>query len=91
MKLVGATNWFIRGQFIFEGIVEGLLGASFSILILLFTYNFLFAKITYAFSFIFPQHSFSFLSVVHIFIIVGSGAALGLLGGILSTTKFLKN
>jgi cell division transport system permease protein len=27
MKLVGATNWFIRLPFLFEGIVQGLLGA----------------------------------------------------------------
>jgi cell division transport system permease protein len=27
MKLVGATNWFIRFPFMFEGIVQGLLGA----------------------------------------------------------------
>ena len=27
MKLVGATNWFIRVPFMLEGIVQGLLGA----------------------------------------------------------------
>lgn len=27
MKLVGATNWFVRVPFIFEGMVEGILGA----------------------------------------------------------------
>jgi cell division transport system permease protein len=27
MKLVGATNWFIRLPFMFEGVVQGLLGA----------------------------------------------------------------
>jgi len=30
MKLVGATNWFIRVPFMFEGIVQGLLGALFA-------------------------------------------------------------
>ena len=67
MKLVGATNWFIRGQFIFEGVLEGLIGASVSLLILFLTYQLLFQKITDAFSFLFPQHSFSFLPVEYIF------------------------
>jgi cell division transport system permease protein len=28
MKLVGATNWFIRVPFMFEGLVQGLFGAA---------------------------------------------------------------
>ncbi len=35
MKLVGATNWFIRVPFLIEGMVEGLLGAGAAILGLL--------------------------------------------------------
>ncbi|HUY22198.1 MAG TPA: permease-like cell division protein FtsX [Acidimicrobiales bacterium] len=30
MKLVGATNWFIRVPFMFEGVVQGVLGALFA-------------------------------------------------------------
>jgi cell division transport system permease protein len=35
MKLVGATNWFIRWPFIFEGVVEGFLGAIVGIITVL--------------------------------------------------------
>jgi cell division transport system permease protein len=31
MKLVGATNWFIRGPYITEGFIQGLIGSLFAI------------------------------------------------------------
>ncbi|MFC1721587.1 cell division protein FtsX [Patescibacteria group bacterium] len=34
MKLVGATNWFVRGPFILEGVVYGLIGAFATLLLL---------------------------------------------------------
>jgi cell division transport system permease protein len=35
MKLVGATNWFVRGPFMLEGLICGLVGASVAIVLLL--------------------------------------------------------
>lgn len=34
MKLVGASNWFIRVPFILEGMIEGLLGAGMAVLVI---------------------------------------------------------
>jgi cell division transport system permease protein len=34
MKLVGATNWFIRGPFMLEGLICGLLGSVFAVVLL---------------------------------------------------------
>jgi cell division transport system permease protein len=34
MKLVGATNWFIRGPFMLEGLVCGLVGSVFAVILL---------------------------------------------------------
>ena len=34
MKLVGATNWFIRWPFVIEGIICGLIGAALSVMLL---------------------------------------------------------
>jgi cell division transport system permease protein len=51
MKLVGATNWFIRIPFLIEGIVEGLIGAGLAIAVLFalktFFINPLYGKITF--------------------------------------------
>ena len=41
MKLVGATNWFVRIPFLFEGFFEGFTGSIISIIILFFMGNFL--------------------------------------------------
>jgi cell division transport system permease protein len=41
MKLVGATNWFIRVPFLIEGMVQGLLGGVFAVLAI-FAMKFLF-------------------------------------------------
>jgi cell division transport system permease protein len=35
MKLVGATNWFVRGPFMLEGLLTGLLGSVLAVLLLL--------------------------------------------------------
>ena len=41
MKLVGATNWFVRIPFLFEGFFEGFTGSIISIIILFLMGNFL--------------------------------------------------
>jgi cell division transport system permease protein len=41
MKLVGATNWFVRIPFIFEGFFEGFIGSLISVVLLYFMSNYL--------------------------------------------------
>jgi cell division transport system permease protein len=35
MKLVGATNWFVRGPFMLEGLITGLVGSILAVIMLL--------------------------------------------------------
>ncbi len=35
MKLVGATNWFVRGPFLIEGVLHGLVASAFSFMIII--------------------------------------------------------
>jgi cell division transport system permease protein len=41
MKLVGATNWFVRLPFLFEGFFEGFIGSAISVVLLYFLSNYL--------------------------------------------------
>ncbi len=45
MKLVGATNWFVRGPFIVEGFIQGMTGSFLAIIILFTTYRFALGKL----------------------------------------------
>jgi cell division transport system permease protein len=44
MKLVDATNWFVRIPFLFEGFFEGFVGSVISVILLFFIGNFLLIK-----------------------------------------------
>ena len=45
MKLVGATNWFIRWPFMMEGVFEGFIGAIFGIIAALLLHAWLITKL----------------------------------------------
>ena len=46
MKLVGATNWFVRGPFMLEGLICGFVGSIAAIMLLLLGREFVLARIT---------------------------------------------
>ena len=91
MKYVGATNWFIRGPFLIEGIIIGILSASISVGIISFIYY----KIT---ELIGPE-VFVMLSttmvpgkflVIHlVWIFLALGVSIGACGSIVSMRRFL--
>lgn len=93
MRLVGATNRFIQAPFIIEGVLQGLLGASFSIGVLYFGYWNLLHRIFLSKGTVlpfFPGFSSYFLPGQAVIVLVSMGVIIGFFGSFLSVSKWLK-
>lgn len=91
MKLVGATNGFIRWPFFIEGMLLGIIGSIVPIAAILSGYYYLDTnvsdKINYSFVDILPFNPFAWqLSLI----ILAIGALIGTWGSVMSIRKFLK-
>lgn len=91
MKFVGATNGYIRGPFILEGIVFGLIGALLSILLLNYGYEYFFNSVNDKLYVLFTVYlvapSLLIKDITIIFTAIGVG--IGALGSIISLKRFL--
>lgn len=93
MKYVGATDFFVKAPFVFEGIIIGLIGALIPLIIIFFAYKKLAAFMLEQFDMI--SGSFSMLTVGNIFSIlvpvaVIIGAGIGIIGSLIATGKHIK-
>lgn len=93
MKYVGATNNFIRGPFIVEGIIMGLVSAMLSIGFISLIYDFVAGKImasqlmgVIGISLLTFNEIFNLILVVYLIL----GIGIGVLGSILSMKKYLE-
>jgi len=86
MKLVGATNWFVRGPFMIEGLLCGL-GGAVGALILLLLGRTLFMPLIHLTS-ASDVHAWPF--GLHVLIVLGAGLALGAAGSGLTIRRFLQ-
>ncbi|PWK12987.1 permease-like cell division protein FtsX [Tumebacillus permanentifrigoris] len=87
MKLVGATNWFIRWPFLIEGLLIGALGAVLPIALLSFGYSYLLS--------VYPSFMyFNFAAVDLVYsvstILISIGALIGMIGSVMSISRFLR-
>ena len=89
MKLVGATDWFIRWPFMLEGIFIGLMGTLVSFILLAKLYDILFNYIKRVAPFI-PILDERIINFGLFWIIAGVGIAFGAIGSTMSIKKFLK-
>jgi cell division transport system permease protein len=89
MKLVGATNAFVKWPFIIEGVLLGVLGGLCSFVVLKVAYDAMSIKISQALPFLPLLRNQSLLTVVYVVTVIG-GTALGMLGAYISVSKVLK-
>ena len=89
MKLVGATDAFVRWPFVLEGIILGLLGAGLALLILREGYGFLVHKIQFYRRFL-PLLSGPELELKLMAVLLGMGFFFGALGSHVSLKRHLK-
>ena len=88
MHLVGATDQFIKGPFLFEGLFMGILGSLISVLFLKFSYDFLIYKASVYVPF-FPVFQNALSLNLIFFGVFCLGSLLGIIGAYISVSKTL--
>jgi cell division transport system permease protein len=88
MKLVGATDWFIRWPFVIEGVVVGAAGAALAIVVLGVTKVALLDPLANNWHLIAAPHTISFVLLVAI--LMAAGVMVSALGSGLSLRRFLR-
>jgi cell division transport system permease protein len=88
MKLVGATDWFIRWPFVIEGIVVGAAGAFLAIVVLGIVKVLLIDPLANNWTLISAPQTISFTALV--IVLMGAGVLVSALGSGLSLRRFLR-
>ncbi|MHB8643383.1 MAG: cell division protein FtsX [Gaiellaceae bacterium] len=88
MKLVGATNWFVRGPFMLEGLICGVAGSFLAVVLLLLGKEIAMPAILGHISDSTQAHAIAFAWTT--LILIGSGIILGAAGSGVTIRRFLK-
>ena len=89
MQLVGATDRMIKAPFVIEGMIQGLLGASFSLLLLWLLFLFLSVRIPPSLGILIPGDQLHFLDLWQSSFLLLLGWLLGAVGSFFSLRRFL--
>ncbi len=90
MRLVGASNWFIQGPFLVQGIIVGLIGAVSIFLLALLFAMFLSSKfVAFLSGFSLARYFWSHLWLL-ILLQLGVGIGLGVVSSLIAIRKYLK-
>jgi cell division transport system permease protein len=88
MKLVGATNWFIRWPFVIEGVIVGAAGAASAIVVLGAAKLILLDPLSSNWTLIAAPRTISFLPLL--IVLVAAGVGVSAIGSGLSLRRFLR-
>jgi len=89
MKLVGATEWFVRGPFVIEGVMTGLIAAAVALSVLVLSYPPVVSRFSADISFIPLSYDPTFISSLARDLLAG-GALLGALGSYIGVRRFVR-
>lgn len=90
MKLVGATDRFIKAPFVVEGVAQGFFSSSFAMAALYAINRFFIAKAAYMSDSFFALSSLPFIPMSYLLGLVLFSSFLGYVGSLVSVGKFLK-
>ncbi len=89
MKLVGATEWFVRGPFVLEGVMTGLIAAAIALCLLVITYQPAVSRFHSDVGFIPLTYDPAFISSLARDLLVG-GAMLGAVGSYIGVRRYVR-
>lgn len=89
MKLVGATEWFVRGPFVVEGVMTGVIAASLALGLLLAAYRPFVERFRTELFFLPLSYDPRFVHVLAQDLLV-AGAALGAVGSYVGVRRFVR-
>jgi len=89
MRLVGATNWFIRWPFVMEGVFTGMLGAAAAAIMVMLTNRFIIESVANKMPFL-PFNAEAVPMFWLVLLVITGGTLLGSVGSGLALRRFLK-
>jgi cell division transport system permease protein len=89
MKLVGATEWFVRGPFVIEGVMTGLIAAAFALALLVIAYEPAVERFRADVAFIPLSYDPAFVVSLAQDLLLG-GALLGALGSYIGVRRYVR-
>jgi len=89
MKLVGATEWFVKGPFVIEGVMTGLIAAALALALLVIAYEPAVDRFRADIAFIPLTYDPGFVASLARDLLVG-GALLGALGSYIGVRRYVK-